>query len=144
MATPEQNIETVRKFFEAASTANFDDFDNYMDEKFVTHGDALFPFFMGREGMKGGVGFFKKAFPDARLHLEEIFAEGNKVVAHVRVTGHQEKEWLGVPPPEDGRAYTWTASTIIRFDDDGTMAERWVIEDELGMMIQLGIMPPLH
>lgn len=142
MATPKQNMATVRQFFEAASTANFDDFDNYMVEKFVTHGDALFPFFMGREGMKGGVGFFKKAFPDARLNLEEIFAEGNKVVAHVRVTGHQEKEWLGVPA--SGNEYTWTASTIIRFDDDGKMVERWVIEDELGMMIQLGIMPPLH
>ena len=79
MATPEQNIETVKRFFNAASTANFDDFDNYMVEKFVTHGDALFPFFMGREGMKGGVGFFKKAFPDATLHLEEIFAEGNNL-----------------------------------------------------------------
>src|SRR5215212_5844489 len=127
MATPEQNIEAVKRFFNAASTANFDDFDNYMVEKFVTHGDALFPFFMGREGMKGGVGFFKKAFPDARLNLEEIFAEGNKVVAHERVTGHQEKEWLGVPA--SGNEYTWTASTIIRFNDDGKMVERWVIED---------------
>jgi predicted ester cyclase len=139
MATVEQNIATVKRFFEAASTANFDDFDNYMIEKFVTHGDALFPFFMGRDGMKGGVGFFKKAFPDARLHLEQIFGEGDRVVAHVRVTGTQELEWLGVPA--SGQQYTWTASTIIRFNPDGMMAERWVIEDELGMMQQLGIMP---
>jgi predicted ester cyclase len=139
MATPEQNMTTVRRFFEAASTANFDDFDNYMVEKFVTHGDALFPFFMGRQGMKVGVGGFKNAFPDARLQIEEIFAEGDKVMAHVRVTGHQEKEWLGVPPA--GKEYSWTATTIIRFDDQGQMVERWVIEDELGMMQQLGIMP---
>jgi predicted ester cyclase len=94
---------------------------------------------MGRDGMKGGVGFFKKAFPDARLHLEQIFGEGDRVVAHVRVTGTQELEWLGVPA--SGQQYTWTASTIIRFNPDGMMAERWVIEDELGMMQQLGIMP---
>jgi steroid delta-isomerase-like uncharacterized protein len=139
MATPEQNMATVRRFFGAASDANFDDFDNYMIEEFVTHGDALFPFFRGREGMKRGVGGFKNAFPDARLNVEIMFAEDDKVVAHVRVSGHQEKEWLGVPP--EGKEYSWTASTIIRFNDQGQMAERWVIEDELGMMQQLGIMP---
>jgi hypothetical protein len=34
---------------------------------------------------------------------------------------------------------TWTSSSITRFNEAGTMAERWVIEDELAMLEQLGI-----
>jgi hypothetical protein len=36
---------------------------------------------------------------------------------------------------------TWTASSIIRFNSAGKMVERWVIEDELGVMQQLGRVP---
>jgi predicted ester cyclase len=139
VSTVEDNKAVVMRFFEAASKNRMDDFDELMIPEFVTHGDALFPFFRGREGMKKGVGGFKNAFPDATLTPEVVFGEGDKVMAHVRVDATQEKEWLGVQP--SGKKYSWTATTIIRFNEDGKMAERWVIEDELGMMQQLGIMP---
>jgi len=139
MSTPEQNIATARRFFESASNGTFDDFDEYMIPEFVTHGDALFPFFRGRDGMKGGIGGFKNAYPDAKLTVEQIFADGDRVMAHIRVNGTQEKVWLGVPAKNE--AQTWTSTTVIRFDKEGKMAERWVIEDELGMLQQLGLAP---
>jgi hypothetical protein len=44
---------------------------------------------------------------------------------------------MGVAPTN--AEMTWTSSSITRFNEAGKMAERWVIEDELAMLEQLGI-----
>ena len=137
MTSVEQNIAAVRRLFDEISAGNMAVVDEVMIPEFVTHGDAMFPFVLGTAPLKMGIGAFKKAFPDARLAVEQIFGEGNKVIARVQVTGTHRGEWLGVAPTN--AEMTWTSSSITRFNDDGKMAERWVIEDELAMMQQLGL-----
>jgi len=46
---------------------------------------------------------------------------------------------MGVPPTF--KDLTWTATQITRFDDNGMMLERWVLEDFVSMFQQLGILP---
>ena len=137
----EENLATARRFFQAANENDFDTFDEIMVPDFITHGDALFPFVRGSAILKTALPAFKAAFPDAKITPEVMFADGDKVVAHVNVTGTHQGKWLGVEAT--GKKMKWTASTIIRFNDDGRMAERWVIEDELGVVEQLGIAPPI-
>ncbi len=48
-------------------------------------------------------------------------------------------EFMGVPPTN--KRITWMASQLARFDDNGMMVERWVIEDFVSMFQQLGILP---
>ena len=135
----EENIAATLRLFEAATAGDMDAFDDLMVPDFVTHGDAMFPFVRGKDILKVAIPAFRAAFPDAKLSPELIFGEGNNVVAHVKVTATHEGPWLGAEPTH--KKMTWTASTIIRFNDDGMMVERWVIEDELGVMEQLGIAP---
>lgn len=137
MASIEQNIAAVRRLFDEISAGNMAVVDEVMTPEFVTHGDAMFPFVRGTGPLKMGIGAFKKAFPDARLAVEQIFGEGDKVIARVQVSGTHTGEWLGVAATN--AAMTWTSSSITRFNDEGKMAERWVIEDELAMLQQLGL-----
>jgi steroid delta-isomerase-like uncharacterized protein len=135
------NVSAVRHFFEALSDeadALMKAIDDLLAPELVTHGDALFPqpVLHGTEGLKQGLGAFKAAFPDVTATVQNIFGEGNKVMAHVQLVGTHEGEWLGVPATH--KKMTWTGTTIMRFNDEGKVAERWVIEDELGMLQQLG------
>lgn len=138
--TPEHNKQTVIRFFLAANNNQMQELDSIMHENFVTHGpQTLLPFARGRQAHKDGIMGFKEAFPDATIHPDLVFAEGNKVMAHVTVKARHTREFMGRPPTFD--EIVWTATSLTRFNDDGVMVERWVIEDFMGMFQQLGILP---
>ena len=63
-------------------------------------------------------------------------------MVHVQINGTHENEWMGVPGTH--QKMTWTATSIIRFNAEGKMAERWVIEDQLGLLQQLGRVPSIE
>ena len=137
------NIAATRRLFDALSSRDPEilptAIDDLMIPEFVTHGDALFPLVYGRDALRQAIPRFKAAFPDATATIQQIFAEGNKVMVYVQVNGTQEGEWMGVPATR--QSMRWTASSIIRFNSAGKMVERWVIEDELGVMQQLSRVP---
>ncbi len=138
--TPEHNKSTIIRFFLAANNDQLDELDTYMHEDFVTHGpQSLLPYAKGRDLHKQGIGGFKSTFPDATIHIIHIFAEGDKVMTHQKVVARHVKEFLGVQPTF--KTIEWTATQLARFDENGIMVERWVIEDFLAMFQQLGIMP---
>lgn len=134
----ENNKALIRRLFEATTVGNIDALDELVVPEAVTHGDAVFPVVQGREAMKNGIKAFRTAFPDATLTVDKMFAEADKVVTHVIVRGTQQGDWLGAAPT--GRTMIWTASSIARFAN-GKMVESWVIQDELGIMQQLGLVP---
>lgn len=140
---PAANIAATRRLFEALSSRDPEVLPTAIDElmipEFVTHGDALFPLVYGRDALRQAIPRFKAAFPDARATIQQVFAEGTKVMVHVLVNGTHEGEWMGVPATH--KPMMWTASSIIRFNSAGKMVERWVIEDEVGVLQQLGRIP---
>ena len=136
--TPEHNKQVVLRFFLAANHNQMQELDAIMHENFVTHGpQTLLAYARGREAHKQGIMGFKQTFPDATIEPEIIFAEGDKVMAHVRVTARHTKEFLGKQPTFN--TVEWTATSLTRFNADGVMMERWVIEDFMGMFQQLGV-----
>jgi predicted ester cyclase len=138
--TPAHNKQTVIRFFLAANNDQLQELDTILHEDFVTHGpQSLLPFAKGRQAHKDGIGGFKKTFPDATIHLLNIFAEGDKVMTHQRVTARHVNEFMGKQPTF--KYIEWTATQLARFNSDGVMVERWVIEDFLSMFQQLGVMP---
>ena len=136
----EENKVAIHRLLEAASTGKIDTLDELMISDFVIHGDAFFPFMRGREVVKNAITAFRTAFPDATFTVEQIFAEEDKVMAHVIVRGTHKGKWLGAAPT--GKTITWTASSITR-NAGGLMVEVWIIKDELGIRQQLGLVAPL-
>jgi predicted SnoaL-like aldol condensation-catalyzing enzyme len=72
--------------------------------------------------------------------IEEVLAAGDKVFVRVNSRGRHLKPAFGVAPT--GRDTQLLSFEIYRFDDDGRIAERWVLSDLVGLMRQLGAPVP--
>jgi len=92
-----------------------------------------------REGFKQFVSMLLAAFPDFRIIVEDMIAEGDKVVARATTGGTHKGEFIGIPPT--GKQATWTEIFIWRIDG-GKAVEMWAELDQMSMMQQLGVMPP--
>ena len=93
----------------------------------------------GSEEAKRFLGAYKTAFPDLHATVEDVIAEGDRVVVHVTGRGPDRGEFHGIPPP--GRTVTATRIGIGR-RQGGRIAEAWAAYDALGLLQQLGALPP--
>ena len=82
---------------------------------------------------------FWAAVPDARIAIGDMFESGEQVAARLTITGTHEGELMGVPASH--RPISFDAMTILRFDDEGRIAERWNVDDFLSMLQQIGGVP---
>jgi predicted ester cyclase len=83
---------------------------------------------------------FRAAVPDARWTIVEQIAQGATVVTRLRIQGTFSGQLLGLAPP--GRPATLTGVAISRFAH-GRLVELWLQADLLGLLVQLGVLPPL-
>ena len=81
---------------------------------------------------------FVEAFPDLRLTVEDIVAEGDMGAARVAFRGTHRGEFQGIPPT--GKEVAFSSIEIDRMVD-GKVAEHWFEMDLLGLMGQLGAIP---
>jgi len=82
---------------------------------------------------------FLAAFPDMQVTLEDVLAEGDRVAARTSFRGTHQGEFMGIPPT--GRQVAFAGNDIYRIVD-GRIAEEWAQFDALGLMQQLGAVPP--
>lgn len=111
--------------------------DEIVHPDFVDHGVPLPGASPDREGLKTMVSLIRRAFPDLHNSINNVIGEGDLVATHVTSTGTMKGELAGMPP--SGKQATWDAIHIVRFRD-GKLAEHWVVQDQLGMLQQLGFM----
>ena len=83
---------------------------------------------------------FWAAFPDMHVVVEDMIAEGDKVVSRVTVRGTHQGDFMGIPPT--GKQISWTAIAIDRFEA-GKFVENWLNADDLGLLQQLGAIPQM-
>jgi predicted ester cyclase len=79
-----------------------------------------------------------RAYPDLQITIEDLIAEGDKVVSRNTVTGTHQGEYMGIPPT--GNSVTYNEVIITRFAD-GRIVETWAVVDVLAQMRQLGVIP---
>ena len=78
---------------------------------------------------------FRQGFPDVVSTIEDLIAEGDKVVARWRARATHRGEYMGIPPT--GKEVEFTGISVYRIEA-GKIAESWTVEDELGLMRQIG------
>ncbi len=93
----------------------------------------------GAEGTKKAATAYRTAFPDMRLTHHESIAEGDKVVIYWSASGTQKGELAGVPP--SGKQMNVKGFDLFKIKN-GKLVEMWQSFDQLGMMQQLGVLPP--
>ena len=92
----------------------------------------------GIEGAKQTLTMYLTAFPDLHFTVEDLIAEGNKVVARLTARGTQQGAFMGIP--STGKQVTVTAIDINRIAG-GKSVEHWLEMDTLGLLQQLGVAP---
>lgn len=90
----------------------------------------------GAAAMKEVFGRLHGAFPDLHVEIDDLIAEGDKVVARNTVTGTHRGEFMGLPPT--GRKVRYDEIFVVRFAD-GRMVETWGVVDMASLMRQLGL-----
>jgi predicted ester cyclase len=90
------------------------------------------------EAAKQEAADFRRGFPDVTSTIEDLIAEGDKVVARWRSHATHQGDYLGIAP--SGKEVEFTGISLYRIEKD-KIAESWTVEDELGLMRQIGAIP---
>jgi steroid delta-isomerase-like uncharacterized protein len=92
----------------------------------------------GPDGVKLIAGMFLAAFPDLHMEIEDIIAEGDKVVARFVETGTHKGDFMGVPAT--GKSVKFGEVGILQIKD-GKIVKSWYNLDQFGLMQQIGAIP---
>jgi len=135
----EQNKALVRRMVEEIfNRGNISLADEFLAPDFVEHEELPPGIPQGREGVKQLTTVMRDAFPDFKATIEDIIAEGDKVVIRMTWSGTQKGAFMGVPPT--GKSVSFGVLDIIRVAG-GKFVEHWGQMDSMGMMQQLGAIP---
>ncbi len=136
----DQNKELVRQFVEAGNRRDMDALDGVLAPDFVRHCEAT-PEVNVRnlEEFKQFCRDTAATFPDLRVTLDTLVAEGNRVAFYGKFKGTQEGP-MG-PFPATGKQLESEMAGMFRIHD-GKIAELWIIWDNVAGLVQLGHFPP--
>jgi len=132
-----ENTAVVRRFFAALDDQDLDTVGNLLASDYRLHFDGNPE--MDRAAGIGFFGAFLTAFPDIRHLVQDQLSDGDQVATRIMVRGTHQDEMMGIPAT--GNEIAISAINIVRFDE-GKIAEHWVNSDALGMLVQLGVVPP--
>lgn len=140
------NTETINKatfthFHDALNSGDIEVITKTIDQ--IVEPDVLFhaPVPMGGtavQALKQVWTALLRAFPDIHVAIEDVIAEGDKVVVRNTVTGTHQGEYRGMPPT--GRSVSYNEIFIVRFDG-GRIVEIWGVVDVFSQLRQLGAIP---
>jgi steroid delta-isomerase-like uncharacterized protein len=134
-----RNKTVARRFFEEVwNKGNLAVANAIVTADQVTHDPNTPNTAPGPEGAKQVASFYRGAFPDLHFQLEDVIADGDKVVVRITATGTHQRELPGIPVT--GKRIAVHGIVIQRFED-GKIVESWVQFDHLGLLQQLGAVP---
>ncbi|MBI4788257.1 MAG: ester cyclase [Chloroflexi bacterium] len=136
----EQNKATLRRFYEEVfNQGKYSVLDEICVPNYVSHSPGNPPGIPNnRDGLRQIIMMYRNAVPDIHFTIEDIMAEGDKVVCRWSSTGTHKGELLGIPATN--KRATVTGTDITRCEN-GKLAEGWGVFDQLGLLQQLGVIP---
>jgi steroid delta-isomerase-like uncharacterized protein len=143
MSTAEEasNKATVRRFDDVVSTGDAEVISKTIDELVEPNVLIHIPSPIqatGAQALKQVWAMLLRGLPDLHVAVEDVIAEGDKVVSRNTVTGTHQGEYRGLPPT--GKPITYNEIFIFRFAN-GRIAEIWGVVDVFSQMQQLGVIP---
>lgn len=132
----EVNKRIVRRYQQIYNSNDLDALEE------VVAGALLAPKMMS--GMKPGIEGAKQVhattligMPDWHTSIDELIAEGDKVVARITMTGTHTGDFWGIPAT--GKRVEFTGIYVVRIEN-GKIVEHWGEEDGVSLLQQLGVL----
>ena len=136
----EENKELVRRWFEEVwNKGRADAIEEMFDVNGIAHGLSDDP----SQPIKGPTDFkpfyttFREAFPNLKIVIEDMVAEGDKVAARCSVHGKHEGDFMGKAATQSPVDITGIA--IVRIEN-GKIVEAWNNFDFMTMYKQCGLL----
>jgi len=131
----EENKRLIQKYYHDMWNAwNFSVAEEIIHEAIDFRG-SLGMTTQGREGFKGYMKTIRAAFPDFHNQIEDLIAEGKKVVARLTYTGTHQGTVFNVAAT--GKTIRYSGMAIFQLEA-GQVLRGWVLGDTLGLLQQLG------
>ena len=138
MTTEEKNKDFIQAYNEDFwNKQNIAAFEKYYTADFIIHNAGQD---MNCEQYKGLCQAYFTAFPDLHITTDELVAEGDKVTKVWTANSTHKGELMGIPAT--GKQIVVKGIEVFRIAD-GKITEVWASMDNLGMMTQLGVIPPM-
>lgn len=137
----EKNKDLIRRYYgEMWNPWNYDLADEILSDEILFYG-SLGMATQGRAAFCNYMRVVRAAFPDFHNRIEEIVAEGDRVIARLNYRGTHRGEIFGISPTEKKINYAGTAIFKIA---KGKIFDGWVLGDRLALAQQLGasLLPP--
>jgi len=137
----EQNKALFHRWFgQAWNAGHYEVAHEVISPQMKVHGAGGQPVEMGPDGLIGLISTWRNAFPDGQMVSSGLIAEGDLVAALLTWRGTQQGEFYGAPA--SGREVVCTSIGLDRISS-GIIVDGWGELDMVGMMQQMGAMPPL-
>jgi steroid delta-isomerase-like uncharacterized protein len=133
---PSDNKHIARSWFDAMNQRDFAAIDRLFATDYILHYPGI------PEGARGGdvirelVSAYVAAFPDLRFTVTRLIAEADTVLVAWTAEGTHQGTLMGLEA--SGRRARWEGTSVLRVRD-GRIAEDWVLNDQLSMLQQLGL-----
>ena len=138
----DENKNVVRRYQDLHNANQLEALDEVMAIDFISHAPQYPGTLAGLAGAKQSHRINLAVFPDFKVEIQDLIAEGDQVVMRFKAGGtHTGVPLFDVPP--SGRRFDIEGISIFRLVN-GKIVEHWAVEDELGIMSQLGLIsiPP--
>jgi len=137
--TLESNKVVARRMAdEVFCHGNMQTFDELFADDYVNHKMPVPGIPGNKAGFRQLVLATRQAFPDVKVEVQDIVAEGEFAVFHDVVRATSQGDFMGVPP--NGKRIEWTEIHFLRIVG-GRIVEHWSNFDQLGILRQLGALP---
>ncbi len=131
----EENKAIVRRTWEELfNQGKLATADELISASFINHAASGSP--PGPTSFRQLVMFYRNAFPDVKFTIEDMLAEGDKVVMRNSFSGTHQGVFMGIAPT--GRRVSQEQIHIVRVAN-GQVVEHWAVRDDLSLMRQLGV-----
>ncbi|GJE75288.1 ester cyclase [Methylorubrum suomiense] len=131
----EANKDLVRAYFTAFRDRDAAWWQRFIASDFVRHDPGLDFEVRGPDGVARLGEVLHGAFSDIEMHIAEVIAEGDRVLARLRFTGRHTGEFEGTPAT--GNGVDIAVMDYFRVAN-GQLVEHWALMDNLGMLRQIG------
>jgi steroid delta-isomerase-like uncharacterized protein len=132
--SPDRNKQFVQTLYQdCINSGRLDLLDDLISIEFAAPGGQR-----GPSGFAGNVQELRTGFPDIHFTLEDLIAEGDRVVVRWKWEGTHRGSFRGLPPSQ--KHVNNTGIAIYQFDD-GKIVRAWVETDRLGALQQIGAVP---
>jgi predicted ester cyclase len=137
--TTEQNKALIQQRVESMNRHNLEATLAVFHPNYQDHNGPPPGYPSGIEGDRLFFSMLLNAFPDLEVTTEDLIAEGDRVVERLTLRGTHKGMFMGASPT--GKRVMWGFINIYRIAD-GKVVELWSEGDRLGLMQQIGLVPP--